>query len=255
MELQPEVESRLLRTSTLILLSTSGALYVASAWYRDALLSLLGLPVSLDAQSFVDQGAMYMGGQIAIQLPSLALILWAMRGDQAARARLHPLGTRFRVLIVSMAVTVIVRVSLDSLGWWPWVWRWRPGAFGFVATTLELRAWLTGALLILWAGVLIPFIEEAAFRVTLNDVVIKNGAGEYGGVFTTSLVFTALHFGPSFHPQGSLLVHGIWLFIFSVILGSVTLRSHGQAAAAMWIHAALNGVEQLMAFLLAIRNS
>ncbi len=80
-----------------------------------------------------------------------------------------------------------------------------------------------------------PKLDDAAARV------VRGAAGPPAG----------LHFGPGFRVNGALALHGIWLFLFACVLGTITVRMHGNVATAVWMHAGKNVVEQISAFFVA----
>lgn len=248
----PPARAPLTRRSLHILL-VAGVVYLFSAWYSAELLKVVGMPFRVDSEYLREHGVLYMSARIFVHAPTCLLIFWAMCIDPEARLRLSMRSERGWYLLLVGLVCAATSVVLDRLGWWPWVWRWNSSAFGFVASLVEHRAVAALMLLFIMFGFVIPFIEEAVFRVGFQDVFIRNGASPRGGVVMTSLAFTALHFGPSFRVYGQLGVHGVWVFLLACVLGTVTLQRDGKIAAGVCIHGAKNLMEQITAMLQTAR--
>lgn len=243
----------LLRGTTLVVLLVAGCMYVLSAWYSPELLHAAGIPFRVDSEYLAENGALYMSARIALHAPSFVLVLWVMRKDPQARERLSPFADRSSYLIAAGVVTGLGTVALDQFGLWPAVWRWNPAAYGFAAALVEHKAWVAAGLLLVMFSIVVPFVEEAVFRVAINEALLRSGVSPAGAVFWTSAAFTATHFGPSFRMSHRLAAHGLLLFLFACVLGAVTLRRHGKIASAVWIHGVRNFVEQTTAFIAVVR--
>jgi membrane protease YdiL (CAAX protease family) len=97
-------------------------------------------------------------------------------------------------------------------------------------------------------GIVNPLIEEVVFRFGVLSVIRDRTGSDAAAVAGSALLFSAVHFGPSFQFTPVLAAHGVLLFIFALLLGTITTRRYGRIGMAVAAHVGRNLAEQVLLF-------
>lgn len=226
------------------LFALAGLLYLLVALLRESAVRVVFDSHVIAAPDFPISHAIAVQ---AIQVALLAPVAWLLlasllSGDESYRDAFR---TRFRTVGAYLLLIAIASVVLNASALWPFSWRWESN--GTAAYMQLLIKHDKPAAIALWAVagiVLIPVIEESVFRFWLLRALARVTRSLPAAVIGSSLCFATLHLGnPLSSPDRAHIVNATWLFAFSILIGTITVRSRGNIAPALAMHVGRNALE------------
>jgi membrane protease YdiL (CAAX protease family) len=191
---------------------------------------------------------------VLVRLPSLAAILyaWAQRDNADIRAALK--GETLGKLAAVVLGTVIVTILLNNSILWPFSWRW-PGdsSLAYMNTLIVKGNWSAIGLWLILAVGITPVLEEIVFRFGLLQLLWRASSSVVAAVVGSSLIFGILHLG-YLPPDRAHVINAFWVFVFSNLLGFVTVRKNGNIRIALVVHTTFNLVTWLFLVVAAQRS-
>ena len=219
------------------------SLYLLAALLReDAVRALFGQQATT-APNFIATHAFSVQ---AIQLALLVPPTWLLFGSLLAGNQ--PYGTalraRSRTVTSYLALTFLISMVLNATALWPFSWRWESGGS---AAHMHVLMQHDRSAIVLWAIsgiVLIPILEESIFRFWMLREIARRTRSYTVAVVGSSLLFAALHLGsPVYPPDRAHMVNAGWLFAFSLLVGTITVRRRGNFAPVLAMHVGRNALE------------
>jgi hypothetical protein len=233
------------------LILISGCLYVCTVLFQDfALVRLFGVYPSGSATYVRNHALQAQAASLALQLPSLLLLLVASSTliGRALRAALRI--PSLRVIGLTSLITILISLGLNATAAWPFTWRWKSsGAASYAYILLSSKQWLTVGL---WAAsgiVVTPLVEEVLIRFGLLRALLRTTRSRVISIIGSSAVFAVGHLGsPVWAPDVAHFTNASWLFGVSLCLGYVTLRMQGNIVIPLAAHITRNALELVSLF-------
>jgi hypothetical protein len=179
---------------------------------------------------------------LIIILPSVILLISALLfGSTGSLRQAFPKDSLGPVLWT--AVTVCTSgMMLDFIGLWPFTWRSQGnGTPLHVASLLGGANWLGLILLSVRLVIITPLIEEIIFRLQVLRGFSRLTRSNHTGILISAGLFAILHVGRDGDTVTTL--NAFCLFVFSILLGYVTVARRGTLWFALAAHASRNLVE------------
>jgi membrane protease YdiL (CAAX protease family) len=93
-------------------------------------------------------------------------------------------------------------------------------------------------------GIVTPLIEEVIVRFGLLRAILQHTSSGKTAVMTTSVLFALAHVGlPTWPPAIPYFSNAAWLFLASLLVGHLTVRSAGNITIALTAHLSRNALE------------
>lgn len=221
----------------------AGLIYIGSVWFAPEIFRLYQLPYTIDSVYLRANGLGYMLAHASLGfLPLILIAVDIPKRDLTARALT---GEKLGMMIQTLVASVCVAFLLDYVGVWHWIWRWRDTAFEFGRLAVEAHAWGVIIIGLLTFGLIFPVIEEIVFRYALLTTLLRLTHSRVLSAVLGSLLFSVLHFGPSFRMGAADLEHALRLFVLGLLLSTLTLARSGRIGLSIAVHAGRNIAEQV----------
>jgi membrane protease YdiL (CAAX protease family) len=232
----------------------AGVLYLLPLFWREHILHALGISYTWSPPHLAETLRLQVLALAMLRLPAFACVLWlALRpGGGALWRSLRP--ATLRETVRGIGLTLLLSVALNALNLWPFSWRWHEDtAATYLGAFLTVNDWL---LIAIWAALFIvvtPVVEESVFRFGILRSLLRHTRSTRAAVLGSSLLFGLAHLGYLPLPDLQHAVNACWLFLFSLLLGWLTIQRAGNISIALIAHAARNAVE-LTLLLVAIQS-
>jgi membrane protease YdiL (CAAX protease family) len=230
----------------LALLLFAAVLYIGVVPFRDWIVAYL-VPVSGTGhdQSLGTDDLHRQIASLSLKLPALCVIWFEYaRRDSLTKQALR--GPR-RSVVAALATTVACSLIMNAANLWPFTWRWPTNGIAAYAVTLaQSGQWFTVVIWGVTGVIIVPFIEEVVFRISILRLATIVTGTPVAGVIISSALFAAGHLGNNaLRPSTASLVNSAWLFTASLALGYLTVKNGGSIRVAVIAHSARNGLEFL----------
>ncbi len=180
------------------------------------------------------------------------LVRWRPTGSLPAALRPETWGWNIKAVVITAAV----RIFLNTIGAWPYRWRWRyDDNVGMIRLFVDNGHGAAYLFLVLLSAVGPAVIEEVFFRYGgLRLLKRWTGSGAVA-VIVTAIVFGAMHLGYFPWAAGE-APEFIWnataAAVLGLALGVITLRRRGRISGPIVIHATLNLVDAAVLLIVAL---
>jgi membrane protease YdiL (CAAX protease family) len=229
-----------------IVLCAAAFLYCGVTLFREHIyFGLLGLPRSVERAQLSSVASVYELVALIILLPVVTLVAYALfRNNQQLRRRIVPRTDRARVAVIFSAVAGSGLV-LNNLDVWPFTWRDPHNDIPLkFAAMFNDGEWTGLGLLAVRIVVVVPVIEEIAFRYWLLQSGVRVSGVRAAGVLLSAAVFSVMHLGlQPLSANPYVATNAGWLFVFSVYFARDALSRDNAINNALIAHMSRNALE------------
>lgn len=233
----------------------AGALYIASLYWREHLLSeVFAIPTVVTREYLRSGASTHQLGALLLRLPALGALACLLVACSQGSFRQALATEHRRVIYLSVALTCAISIVLNAADVWPFTWRALDAQSVAYASALKTDAsWLALFLWGLIVGVINPFVEEASFRFGLLQSVARLTKSRATGVVVSSTMFGLLHANTwrLWELGWAVALNAFWLTMSSLLLGYLVMRRGGKITVPLTAHITRNSLEFILVVTIA----